>query len=45
VGVLVRTITASFTALTLALLYFDLRARRAGVTTARSDAQPPHDAA
>jgi hypothetical protein len=45
VGVLVRTITASFTALTLALLYFDLRARSAGVTTARGDAQPPHDAA
>ena len=30
VGILARTLTASFTALTLALLYFDLRARRSG---------------
>ena len=29
-GIAARTITASFTALTLALLYFDLRARVAG---------------
>jgi hypothetical protein len=30
VGILARTLTVSFTALTLALLYFDLRARAAG---------------
>jgi hypothetical protein len=30
VGIAFRTITASFSALTLALLYFDLRARKAG---------------
>jgi hypothetical protein len=42
-GILVRTITASFTALTLALLYFDLRARRAGVTSAAGEQQPPRD--
>jgi hypothetical protein len=44
-GILVRTITASFTALTLALLYFDLRARHSGVTAALGDQHPPHDAA
>jgi hypothetical protein len=43
-GILVRTITASFTALTLALLYFDLRARSARVTSTVGDQQPPGDA-
>jgi hypothetical protein len=43
-GILVRTITASFTALTLALLYFDLRARSARVTSTVVDQQPPGDA-
>ena len=40
-GIVVRTLTASFTALTLALLYFDLRARSAGVTSAVGDQLPP----
>jgi hypothetical protein len=44
-GIIARTITASFTALTLALLYFDLRARSAGVTSAVAGQQPPDDAA
>jgi hypothetical protein len=39
-GIVVRTITASFTALTLALLYFDLRARSRGLQP-----QPPADQA
>jgi hypothetical protein len=43
-GILVRTITASFAALTLALLYFDLRARSAPVTSTVGDQQPPGDA-
>jgi TRAP-type C4-dicarboxylate transport system permease large subunit len=45
-GILARTITASFTALALALLYFDLRARSAGITVGPGPGeQPPHDAA
>jgi hypothetical protein len=41
-GIVVRTITASFTALTVALLYFDLRARSRGMTAApASDDEPP----
>lgn len=43
-GILVRTITASFTALTLALLYFDLRARRVRVASTVGDWQPPGEA-
>jgi hypothetical protein len=42
-GILVRTITASFTALTLALLYFDLRARRSRATSTPGGQQPPLD--
>jgi hypothetical protein len=42
-GILARTITASFTALTLALLYFDLRARSARVTSTVGNQQPPRD--
>jgi hypothetical protein len=45
-GIVVRTITASFAALTLALLYFDLRARRAGITAHPApEGEPPNDAA
>jgi hypothetical protein len=45
-GIVVRTLTASFTALALALLYFDLRARSSGVTVPQGpEEQPPHDAA
>jgi hypothetical protein len=45
-GVVARTLTASFTALALALLYFDLRARSSGVTVRQDpEEQPPHDAA
>jgi hypothetical protein len=45
-GIGVRTITASFTALTLALLYFDLRARTRGIVAApASDEPPPQDVA
>jgi hypothetical protein len=40
-GILVRTVTASFTALALALLYFDLRARSARVMSTVGDPQPP----
>jgi hypothetical protein len=42
-GILVRTITASFTGLTLALLYFDLRARSARVTSPVGEQQSPGD--
>ncbi len=44
VGVAARTITASFSALALALLYFDLRARLAGAREVRFEpaaAEPP----
>jgi hypothetical protein len=41
VGIAVRTFTASFTALTLAILYFDLRARLEG-KPARATAQSEH---
>jgi hypothetical protein len=46
-GIVVRTITASFTALTVALLYFDLRARSRGMTAAPAsdDEPPPQDVA
>ena len=41
-GILARTIAASFMALAVALLYFDLRARSRGVTVvATADEQPP----
>jgi hypothetical protein len=44
-GIVVRTIAASFTALALALLYFDLRGRSAGVSAQpATEEQPPHDA-
>jgi hypothetical protein len=46
-GIVARTLTASFTALALALLYFDLRARSAGIAAppAPGEQPPPHDAA
>ncbi|HEX4189076.1 MAG TPA: hypothetical protein VHY83_14385 [Solirubrobacteraceae bacterium] len=40
-GIVVRTVTASFTALTLALLYFDLRGRSTGVAVAPAGEEPP----
>jgi hypothetical protein len=43
-GIAVRAVAESFTALTLALLYFDLRARRSGGRTqASAERQPPLD--
>jgi hypothetical protein len=43
-GIPARTIAASFMALAVALLYFDLRARSRGVTVvAAADEQPPPD--
>jgi hypothetical protein len=44
-GIVVRTLTASFTALALALLYFDLRARSRGVAAAPAGEEQPPDAA
>jgi hypothetical protein len=41
-GIAARTITASFSALTFALLYFDLRARSAEGPPARSTPEYPH---
>jgi hypothetical protein len=43
VGIAARTLTASFTALTLSLLYFDLRARGAGTPPPRSEDLLPPD--
>jgi hypothetical protein len=43
-GIVARTLVASFTALALALLYFDLRARSAAIPVRPGpEEQPPHD--
>jgi hypothetical protein len=42
VGIATHTITASFSALTLAILYFDLRARAAGGPHVRSTPEDQH---
>jgi hypothetical protein len=43
VGIASRTLAASFTALTLSLLYFDLRARRGPPPSPQPEDQPPPD--